>query len=354
MKRSFPLPGGAATGSSARASKRVALAEASGPQPAPQAASDSVDDDFDAAVATAVKLVATRQKASTSFFRDQMKIGYKRALRIMQRIEAMVPQIVGPPDAAGQRAVFIGAPKKQGAKAPTTSAPLNPVTDDKFPDQAEQSAPLPLQQPSASPVTTGLLPALLRPTTRAAPKPPSWLFEPAPAPDAIFSVLCVDVLGSGVGAGSSAGAGAGLGAFTGETGAGVGSAGVSAGSTSGRFMGTLALRERLGWQRPVLHATPIPNPAISAPTMIAPSCALCDGAGDVSMSCCGSALCSGCLTRQLASRAIDSTGGKRCALCRRELDETLESAVVGQTSWTKTRGLQLRQAALTALSRKRD
>ncbi len=65
------------------------------------------DGDGDALYTDAVALVLRDQRASTSFVQRQLQIGYNRAARIIERMEA--EGVLGPPDRTGKREILMGS-----------------------------------------------------------------------------------------------------------------------------------------------------------------------------------------------------------------------------------------------------
>jgi S-DNA-T family DNA segregation ATPase FtsK/SpoIIIE len=77
--------------------------------PEPQAdasGSGGDDDDGDALYRDAVALVLRDQRASTSFVQRQLQIGYNRAARMIERMEA--EGVLGPPNRTGKREILMG------------------------------------------------------------------------------------------------------------------------------------------------------------------------------------------------------------------------------------------------------
>jgi S-DNA-T family DNA segregation ATPase FtsK/SpoIIIE len=64
------------------------------------------DDDGDALYRDAVALVLRDQRASTSFVQRQLQIGYNRAARLIERMEA--EGVLGPPNRTGKREILMG------------------------------------------------------------------------------------------------------------------------------------------------------------------------------------------------------------------------------------------------------
>jgi S-DNA-T family DNA segregation ATPase FtsK/SpoIIIE len=64
------------------------------------------DDDGDALYQDAVALVLRDQRASTSFVQRQLQIGYNRAARLIERMEA--EGVLGPPSRTGKREILMG------------------------------------------------------------------------------------------------------------------------------------------------------------------------------------------------------------------------------------------------------
>ena len=65
------------------------------------------DSDGDALYADAVALVLRDQRASTSFVQRQLQIGYNRAARLIERMEA--EGVLGPPNRTGKREILMGS-----------------------------------------------------------------------------------------------------------------------------------------------------------------------------------------------------------------------------------------------------
>lgn len=97
---------------------------------------------------------------------------------------------------------------------------------------------------------------------------------------------------------------------------------------------------------PVLTLTSSAVPPSPPPRVI---CKICDGVADLVMPCCGDCLCSDCVSRQVASRAIDRYGGKRCALCRQPLSLAWTVAVTARAAMRRERALQDRNATIASI-----
>ncbi|MBT4710417.1 MAG: DNA translocase FtsK [Alphaproteobacteria bacterium] len=76
------------------------------PETDPDTSSAGADDDGDALYRDAVALVLRDQRASTSFVQRQLQIGYNRAARLIERMEA--EGVLGPPNRTGKREILMG------------------------------------------------------------------------------------------------------------------------------------------------------------------------------------------------------------------------------------------------------
>jgi S-DNA-T family DNA segregation ATPase FtsK/SpoIIIE len=76
------------------------------PETDPDTANGGADDDGDALYRDAVALVLRDQRASTSFVQRQLQIGYNRAARLIERMEA--EGVLGPPNRTGKREILMG------------------------------------------------------------------------------------------------------------------------------------------------------------------------------------------------------------------------------------------------------
>ncbi|MDE2810309.1 MAG: hypothetical protein OXN90_17995, partial [Gemmatimonadota bacterium] len=79
-------------------------------QPDINAAADARDDLFD----DAVRLVCEHQQASTSFLQRRLKVGYSRAARLMDELEAA--GIVGPIVGAKPREILVERAEEEDAE----------------------------------------------------------------------------------------------------------------------------------------------------------------------------------------------------------------------------------------------
>jgi hypothetical protein len=115
-------------------------------------------------------------------------------------------------------------------------------------------------------------------------------------------------------------------------------------SFSMKLYSPLELDTTEGAERDV--AVPDP-PADAAPQP--PLCIICHEISDLVLPCCGDFICSVCISKQILARSIDRYGGKRCALCRRELSASWMSSVLARASLMRTKALQQRQAIISSL-----
>ena len=60
-------------------------------------------------------------------------------------------------------------------------------------------------------------------------------------------------------------------------------------------------------------------------------------------------MCSTCIAKQVLSRSIDRYGGKRCALCRRELSASWTAAVTARAAMRRDRALQDRNQMIVSI-----
>ena len=103
---------------------------------------------------------------------------------------------------------------------------------------------------------------------------------------------------------------------------------------------------------PSQGSTPAPPPPVAAaakPLPPSPSCLICDLPSDLILPCCGDFMCSSCVSKQVLSRSIDRYGGKRCALCRRELSATWTAAVTARAAMRRDRALQDRNQIIVSI-----
>ena len=69
-------------------------------------------EEADPLYAQAIELVAREQKASTSFIQRHLQIGYNRAARIVEQMEA--DGLIGPPNHVGRREIIVRQPPDAG------------------------------------------------------------------------------------------------------------------------------------------------------------------------------------------------------------------------------------------------
>jgi len=74
--------------------------------PGPSGAGATPDEDEDALLEQAIALVRRRKAVSASYLQRQLRVGYPRAARLMERLEEM--GLVGPSEAAGRQRLVIG------------------------------------------------------------------------------------------------------------------------------------------------------------------------------------------------------------------------------------------------------